>query len=54
MSRQRKLRNKRIAQVRYTHEIDHDKDGKEIIGPRRKGPQLPWGKPGTSNLRRGA
>lgn len=44
MSRQNKQRNKRTARVLWTHEIHHDKEGKQIIGPRIKGPEMPWGK----------
>ena len=47
MSRQRKMRNKRTARQVATHEMIEDKDGKMTMGPRRKGPRLPWGQPGT-------
>ena len=38
------MRNKRLARVLYTHEVMTDKDGKQTLGPRIKGPEMPWGK----------
>jgi hypothetical protein len=44
MSRQNKRRNKRTARAVATHEVI-EKDGKLMLGKRKRGPQLPWGRP---------
>jgi len=45
MSRQNKLRKKRILRQRAIHEIIIDDNGKETLGKRKKGPRVPWGMP---------
>lgn len=46
------MKNKRTARTLFTHET-YEKDGKIVIGPRKKGPRTKWGQPGMSNLKRG-
>jgi hypothetical protein len=45
MSRQSKLRNKRTARAWATREHIEAEHGKMKLGPRKRGPRVPWGMP---------